>query len=133
VNDYDAIRNLLAEYCFGTDAGDTDRWLSTMSEDVLWDGGEAFGRFEGHDALRAFHSGSGGASRSYRHLTVNADIRVEGETARSYSYILLLHQAEALSFAACLFYEDDLVKRGGAWRIKRRVIHTAPPALPAGF
>lgn len=132
MNDYDAIRNLLAEYCFGTDSGDTERWLSTMTEDVLWDGG-AFGRFEGREALRAFHSGSGGAATAFRHLTVNATIRVEGETARSYSYVLLLNQGEALNLAACLCYEDDLVKSGGDWRIKRRLIHTAPPQLPPSF
>ena len=128
MSDHDAIRNLLAEYCFGTDTGDTERWLATMTEDVVWDGG-AYGRFEGRSACRDVHQSSGGATM-LRHLTLNSMIRVDGDKAVAHSYVLLLQQGEALTPVACLFYDDQLQKEPDGWRIRQRVIHSSPGDVP---
>ncbi len=128
MSDYEAIRNVLADYCFGTDAGDIERWLGAMTEDVVWEGGP-FGRFQGHAAGREYHKA--GDPTAYRHLTLNSMIRVDGDQAVAHSYVVLFQQGETLTPAACLFYEDSLRKEGGRWRIARRVIHTSPAELPA--
>jgi len=120
MDDYEAIRRLLADYCFGTDTGDTERWVGCFADDILWEGG-AFGRFEGREAARAYHQGAGDASRNFRHVNSNAAIDIEGETATVRSYIQIYDQSgqtPAIVFSG--FYDDRLVKQDGRWLIRTR-------------
>jgi ketosteroid isomerase-like protein len=120
VNDYEAIRRLLADYCFGTDTGDTDRWTGCFADDIVWDGG-AFGRFEGLENARAYHRSAGDGSKNFRHVNTNAVIDIEGESATVRSYIQVYDQSgptPAIAFSG--FYDDRLVKRGGRWLIRMR-------------
>jgi hypothetical protein len=66
-----------------------------------------------------------GRPRTLRHLTANPLISVTGETATVRSYLLIINTASdkppSLFFAG--FCDDELVKEGGHWLIKSRVIH----------
>jgi ketosteroid isomerase-like protein len=120
MNDYEAIRRLLADYCFGTDTGDTARWIGCFTDDIVWEGG-AFGRFEGREAARAYHQGAGDASKNFRHINSNAAIDIDGEHATVRSYVQVYDQSgatPAMVFSG--FYDDRLVKQGGRWLIRAR-------------
>jgi ketosteroid isomerase-like protein len=123
MNDYEAIRHLLANYCFGTDTGDTQRWADSFTDDIVWEGG-AFGRFEGKQAGIAYHSGSGDASKSMRHINTNHQIEIDGDTAKVDSYAQVFDQSgpsPTIVFSG--FYRDTLVKQGGRWLISARTLH----------
>ena len=83
MNDHEAIRRLLTEYCIGADTNDTERAVACFSDDTVVQG--PFGSFEGKEAWRAFRQSAGGASSKYRHVSANAAIDVDGDraTARS--------------------------------------------------
>lgn len=120
MSDHEAIRRVMTEYCFGTDTGDTERWLACFTDDIVWEGG-AFGRFEGKEAGRAYHRGAGDASLNYRHINANHVIDIDGDRAAVRSYVLVLDQtgaAPAIMFSG--FYDDVLVRSGGQWLIRSR-------------
>lgn len=132
MNDYDAIRHLMAEYCFATDAGDTDRWLACFTDDIRWEGG-AFGRFEGKAAARDYHRAAGDATKNYRHINTNVLIDLSGDSARVNSYILVLDQSAgvpAIAFSG--FYRDEIVRQEGAWRIRSRALLQGADAAVTG-
>lgn len=131
MTDHDAIRRLLADYCFGTDSGDTDRWVGCFTDDIVWEGG-AFGRFNSKAEARAYHAAAGDAARNFRHVNTNALIDVDGDDAMVDSYVQVYDQsgpAPALIFSG--FYRDTLVKQGGGWLIRTRSLITDFPALNA--
>ncbi len=122
IEDKEAIRELLATYCFCVDRGDPKGLLATFTADGVWDGGP-LGRHEG-EAMRQFlgaAASSGDGKR--RHVVANEIISVSGETATARSYLLVVQVADsgaAIAFAG--FYEDRLVKVGGRWLFKERLM-----------
>jgi ketosteroid isomerase-like protein len=56
LEDREAIRELKIAYAKACDGYDIDQVVSLMTDDVVWDGGERFGRHEGKAAVRAFLS-----------------------------------------------------------------------------
>ncbi|TAL01962.1 MAG: nuclear transport factor 2 family protein [Rhodospirillaceae bacterium] len=119
LEDKDAIRDLLANYCFYTDRKNPDALVALFTEDCVYDGG-AFGRFEGRAALRGFMTAAGDESR-VRHFTVNEVIAVKGDTATARSYFLVLDSASAPPTPLFTgFYEDQFVRTGGRWLFKTR-------------
>jgi len=120
MTDHDAIRRLLADYCFGTDTGDTERWLGCFTDDIIWDGG-AFGRFEGKEQARAYHRQAGDAMLNFRHINSNPLIDVDGDRASVDSYVQVYDQSgptSTLIFSG--FYRDTLAQQGGQWLIRTR-------------
>ena len=68
----EAIKRLKHEYCAYCDAGyDPDGIASQFVEDGVWDGGEAFGRYEGREAIRAFFAGVSSQIVFAGHLVMN--------------------------------------------------------------
>ena len=131
MNDVEEIRRVLAEYCFATDRGDTEAWLATFSDDILWEGG-AFGAFSGKAAARAYHLNAGGNTQNYRHFTTNAIIDVDGAQAAVRSYVQVFDQSGAspvLIFSGV--YEDAFVKKDGRWLIRTRYLHAHPKDVEA--
>jgi ketosteroid isomerase-like protein len=122
LEDKEAIRELLSSYCFCIDRGDPPGLLAQLAEDCVWDGGP-IGRYEGA-ALRQFLSAAASSGeRQRRHFLANEIITVTGDTATARSYLLVVNVADAgpsLGFAG--FYEDRLVKRGGRWLFRERLI-----------
>lgn len=120
MNDFEAIRRLMADYCFGTDTGDTDAWVECFTDDIIWDGG-AFGRFDSREEARAYHGAAGDAIFNFRHINTNHRIDVQGDRATVASYVQVYDQSAtppALMFSG--FYDDELVRQNGRWLIRRR-------------
>ncbi len=129
MSDIEDIRRVLAAYCFATDSGDTEAWLATFTDDILWEGG-AFGRFSGKAEARAYHCASAGNAVNFRHFTTNSIIDVEGAQARVRSYVQVFDQSGAspvLAFSG--LYADIFEKSGGRWRIKARHLLAHPKDL----
>jgi ketosteroid isomerase-like protein len=129
MSDIEDIRRVLAQYCFATDSGDTEAWLATFTDDIIWEGG-AFGRFSGKVEARAYHAASAGSAVNFRHFTTNSIIDVEGGQARVRSYVQVFDQSGAspvLAFSG--LYADVFEKSDGGWRIKGRHLLAHPKDL----
>ena len=76
----EAIKRLKHEYCAYCDAGyDPDGIASQFVEDGVWDGGEAFGRYEGREAIHAFFAGVSSQIVFAGHLVMNERIDVDAD------------------------------------------------------
>lgn len=111
---------------------------SVYAEDLTFN----YGREEGAgiEAMRAELSGFLDNCGPTMHLTGNALIEVDGDTATSEAYILARHQGAGESvqvyFDACGAWIDKWERRANGWRIVRRDISTSvmqgdPAALGA--
>ena len=119
----EAIRELLSSYCIHTDRKNAEARAALFADDAVWDAGK-FGRYEGKQALRAYMDKSASGGTKFRHFTVNEMITVAGDTASALSYVLVLKLKDdgAPELFSARFYEDRLVKSGGRWLFKSRVI-----------
>jgi hypothetical protein len=122
----EAIRDLLASYCFHLDGGELDKWVELFTDDGTFDVG-AMGKAEGHDSIREFISRArltAGKVHGVKHCTLNSIIRVSGTEARADSYVLVVRDADQkVDMALAGRYEDLLVKRGDEWRFKIRKVY----------
>jgi ketosteroid isomerase-like protein len=120
IEDKDAIRELMANYCFRCDERDPEGLAALFSEDAVWDGG-AFGR-KNREELKDFLLASTGSEHRIRHFTANEMIRVDGDTATANCYFMVLKLGEGQPepfFAG--FYDDKFVRRDGTWLFQERV------------
>jgi len=117
----DAIRELLAHYCFHFDNGEFDQWLNLFTDDGAFDLG-ARGRFQGRDALRNFLKVvplTKGVPM-IKHCVMNSIVSVDGDHATARSYVVVLRGGEALALSVAGRYEDQLTKQAGEWRFAER-------------
>jgi hypothetical protein len=120
------IRELLANYCFYSDAGRASAYLGLFTEDAELDLGP-HGHFRGKAALKALQERKGGSPTSVRHYNTNIVISIDGAEAAVKSYVLAVNlgeQTPAMMFAG--FYQDRLVKRDGTWLFQHRQVRTEP-------
>jgi uncharacterized protein (TIGR02246 family) len=125
LEDKDAIRELLANYCFHVDGGDFDKWAGLFTEDATFDVGP-LGKVQGREAIRKFVGtrNTAGQPTPYKHCTINSVIRVNGNEAHAESYIFVLNGGEhAITTSVAGRYEDLLVKQGDQWRFRARKVH----------
>lgn len=119
----DAIRELLARYCFHFDNGEFEQWLELFTEAAVFDLGGR-GRFAGRDALREFlkiiplTAGLPGM----RHCVMNSIVAVAGNQATAQSYVIVVQGGDMVGISVAARYEDRLVKQGGAWRFAERKV-----------
>jgi ketosteroid isomerase-like protein len=125
MDDIEKIRRLIFEYCYATDSGDKEAWVSTFTEDVIWDG--PFGSFVGRDGGRAFLGDSD--TSGMRHLTMNSVIDVDGDNATGRSYIVVMVAGEAPTAIFAGVYQDRYVRQNGRWLIAERHLLPGPAAL----
>lgn len=122
LEDKEAIRDLLSSYCHYVDRGDPNGLLAQFTEDGVWDGGP-LGRYEGAAMRQFLGAAASAADGKRRHFLANEVITVTGNTATARCYFLIVNVAEtggSIAFAG--FYDDRLVKLGGRWLFKQRVI-----------
>ncbi len=115
-----AIGELLAAYCHAIDKG---RWadLPTLfTADCRLDFGELMGVHEGQEGVRRFADTLKGTGLFMRHYTTNVVITGDAERARAESYVLALTGTPGSLSQTTGFYEDEVVKSGGRWRIRVR-------------
>jgi SnoaL-like protein len=121
----EAIREVLAEYCFRLDGGDFAGMAALFAEDGTWD--TAFGKATGRAAIaRLAHDirARAGAERPRAvHLVTNVSIALDGMRARVRSnWTVVQNSAEGPEIGSGGAYMDEMVKVDGSWLFRYRKI-----------
>ncbi len=124
-----AIEDLASTYCHGFDKRDEARFLSIWWEDCVWAIGPPFGDFAGHAGiLSALHDVLWPAWGMSQHITSNQVVEftdLDHATACcDVDCTGLLSGSPNATFVGAT-YTDQVERRGGLWKIRRRdvVIH----------
>ena len=145
LEDEKEIKRVLVEYGEDLDRRDYHAYAALFAHDGVWTGG--FGSFTGPAAIEAMlqkNMGSyepGFINKDNFHLMTTMVVDVDGDTAKARSrYLFFTRSAEDKPVIALAGrYEDNLVREGGAWKIKARKTHgvipyrdgnAPPPAQP---
>ena len=119
----DAIRELMAEYCFRLDNDRFADMTALFTADGTWD--TAFGKGTGPAEIEALVRrirGTGPRPRAIHHVT-NLVVRLEGTTAKCFSnWVTVQNSDQGPKIGSAGSYSDDLVKRDGQWLFRYRKI-----------
>jgi hypothetical protein len=120
--DKDAIRELLAVYCFHLDNDEFEQMAALFTPDGVWE--TAFGTGSGRAGIVAQARSIATGERPRRvHQTTNIVVELDGETATARSNWLLFQNSKAGPvIGSGGAYADRLVKQGGRWFFKHRRI-----------
>lgn len=136
-NDRAEIENISNKYMIAMDAGDIETVMSLWAEDgeMIWVFGEEHGKGAIRKALTPFTTGladptkieKGATSRPRtRHQIINHVIDVDGDTAHTIAYWFAFTNKTPQGDVQLLYfghYEVDMVRRGGRWLFKKRIIY----------
>ncbi len=125
IEDKDAIRELMAEYCFRLDEGRYDDMAALFTEDGTWD--TAFGKARGRAAIAKLaadiRDGTGADRPRAAHLVTNIVIVLESERARVRSnWMVMQNSPDGPRIGSGGAYRDEIVRRGGRWLFHYRKI-----------
>ena len=113
--DYVDIQQLYARYYHTIDAGQSEAWANTFTQD-----GSFNTNTRGREALVAFIQ-RGGHNRPLRHLHSNLTITPSAEGANGSVYVTQIDiTADPLTIVTYSRYDDILVKTSHGWRFKTR-------------
>lgn len=120
----DAIREVLARYCFALDGGKFDEMAALFTADGTWQ--TFFGKATGRKAIAEFAAGLRAHRtenpRAIHHMT-NIVITLDGGTAKVRSnWTTVQNSPEGPKIGSGGAYDDDMVKLGGEWFFKYRTI-----------
>jgi uncharacterized protein (TIGR02246 family) len=121
----DAIREVLAQYCFALDDGRFDDMAACFTEDGTWH--TFFGQATGRKAIAEFAAGlrahrAGAAPRAIHHVT-NIVITLDGDTAQVRSnWTTVQNSPQGPKIGSGGAYDDDMAKIGGRWLFRYRTI-----------
>lgn len=121
----DAIREVLAEYCFRLDGGRFAEMAELFTADGTWQ--TAFGAATGRQAIADFAAGLRARGpqprpRAIHHVT-NVVIALDGDSAHVRSNWTTVENSPAgPKIGSGGAYDDDMVKEGGRWYFRRRTI-----------
>ena len=120
--DKDAIRELLANYCFHLDNKNFDAMAALFTPDGVWE--TAFGTGTGRPGIVAQARGIASSPRPRRvHLNSNIVIDLDGDTATVRSYWALVQNSPGgPAIGSGGAYDDRLVKQDGQWFFEHRRI-----------
>lgn len=130
-----AIQDLLVLYRTAHNTTDPDLYPQIFSNDVKILAPDGKIILEGVEAVAAnarkdrgrFNPGTKDGVRTYgsmRHLITNMDIKVTGDTATSYDYLVIIANnaaAKKPEIVAMGAYDNEYVKKNGTWRISKMV------------
>jgi 3-phenylpropionate/cinnamic acid dioxygenase small subunit len=125
VEEKDAIREVLAEYCFRLDDGRFDEMAALFAEGGTWE--TAFGKATGHQAIaelaRSLRTRVAEPRPRAVHLVTNVVIALDGEraTVRS-NWMVMQNSPEGPRIASGGAYDDEMVNEGGRWLFRHRKI-----------
>lgn len=122
MSDREAIRELLARYCFYLDDERFEEMAALFTPDGVWE--TAFGTGIGHDGIAAQARSIANQPRPRRvHLTTNIVIDLNGDAATVQSnWILFQNTAFGPAIGSGGAYHDRLVRQDGQWRFHHRRI-----------
>jgi SnoaL-like domain len=121
----DAIREVLAEYCFRLDDGRFAEMAALFTENGTWD--TAFGRATGRAAIaelaRNIRAQAGEQRPRGIHLVTNVSIALDGATAQvRCNWTVVQNSPEGPKIGSGGAYHDELVKEHGHWLFRYRKI-----------
>ena len=125
IEEKDAIREVLAEYCFRLDGGDYDGMAALFTEDGTWD--TAFGKGTGRAGIarqaRDIRARAGDNRPRAVHLTTNIVVALNGDSAAVRSnWTVVQNSPEGPKIGSGGGYADQMVKQGGSWLFRYRKI-----------
>jgi uncharacterized protein (TIGR02246 family) len=119
------INDLFVRYTTALDAGDVATVVGCFTKDAVLES-PAIGMIAGREAIRAFAARFAALRKGgtqFRHMISNFSVEVEDERARATCYLLVLITRDGKSRPLPPGrYECELVKQGGQWRFRRRVV-----------
>jgi 3-phenylpropionate/cinnamic acid dioxygenase small subunit len=116
------ILELLGHYCRCIDTGRWDELPGLFAPDAVVDGGP-IGQYQGADGIARMIATLKGLPLMMRHYVTNVRIEATADGARTHAYVLAQVGPKPGQLNATTgFYEDELVKRDGGWRIRKRAI-----------
>jgi 3-phenylpropionate/cinnamic acid dioxygenase small subunit len=121
----EAIREVLAEYCFRLDDGRFAEMAALFTENGTWD--TAFGRATGRAVIaelaRDLRERAGDQRPRASHLVTNISIALDGASARVRSnWTVVQNSADGPKIGSGGAYHDELVKEHGQWLFRYRKI-----------
>lgn len=119
----DAIRELLAVYCFHLDADEFVAMAALFTEDGVWE--TAFGTGRGRDGIvaQARSIAATGPRPRRAHLTTNIVITLDGDSAQVRSnWTVVQNMPSGPGISSGGAYFDQVVKQDGRWLFKHRRI-----------
>jgi 3-phenylpropionate/cinnamic acid dioxygenase small subunit len=131
LQDRQDISDLLIRYATGIDRRDWDLFRTVFTPDCQLDYGQ-IGSWDGVEAVTEFmdvaHAGAG----HLLHRITNQVIDLDGDraTARSYVDVWVMAADNASGVNASGFYDDEIVRTDGGWRIARRKFTSVRIAMP---
>jgi uncharacterized protein (TIGR02246 family) len=120
----DAIREVMAEYCFRLDNDRFAEMAALFTEDGTWDTafGKATGRAEIEALVRSMRQSATTRPRVIRHVT-NIVIKLDGAGAKVFSnWVTVQNGEQGPKIGSAGSYTDDMVKQGGRWLFRYRKI-----------
>ena len=129
--DHTAILDIAHRFDYTFDAGDFDAHTALFS-----DGFSFRSDFGDHDSIESYRGWVEGFHAQMeeqggtRHFALNPVITLDGDSASMRSYLLIVSQGDGstLGTAVC---EDEFVKSGGTWRLRKRTLR-ADANVPMG-
>jgi hypothetical protein len=121
----DAIREVLAEYCFCLDGGRFAEMAALFTDDGTWDTafGKATGRAAIADLARDIRARAGGERPRAIHLVANIAIALAGDQARVRSnWTVVQNSPTGPKIGSGGGYDDEMVKQDGRWLFRTRKI-----------
>ncbi len=125
VEDKDAIRELMAEYCFRLDDGRYDDMAALFTEDGTWDTafGKATGRGPIADLARSIRARAGAERPRAAHLVTNIVIALDGDRTEARSnWVVMQNSPQGPKIGSGGAYADRIVQRNGRWLFDYRRI-----------
>ncbi len=125
VEDKDAIREVLAEYCFRLDDARFAEMAALFTEDGTWD--TAFGKATGRAAIaelaRSLRERAGDQRPRAVHLVTNIAIALDLATAQVRSnWMVMQNSPEGAKIGSGGAYRDEMVREDGRWFFRYRKI-----------
>lgn len=119
----DAIREVMAEYCFCLDNGRIPEMAALFTTDGTWD--TAFGKGTGQPEIEALVKrirGDTPRPRAIHHVT-NIVIKLAGDKATCFStWMTVQNSPQGPKIGSAGSYADEMVKQGGIWLFRYRKI-----------
>ena len=125
VEDKDAIRGVLAEYCFRLDGSRFAEMAALFTEDGTWDTafGKATGRTAIADLARSLRERAGDQRPRAVHLVTNIAIALDGAKAEVRSnWMVMQNSPEGPRIGSGGAYQDEMVGERGQWLFRYRKI-----------
>ncbi len=115
------INDVLVRYGTGIDSRDWPLFRTVFTDDCELEYGE-IGTWHGVDAVVEFMVAAHDLAGHTLHRITNQAATVDGDTATARAYVdaLIMSQDNTSGVNAAGFYDDELVRTGSGWRIKRR-------------